>query len=436
MGTAASTRRERKGPPKTLVSKLDGETRAFDIMKLMDQDTIEADRESKRRAVLDELEQVQASAMVQLTTRHVAEVDELVALHKARVDALYEQVSGLVTPTEMYLAGPAHHANARAQMLLWRSQRHASPIGRMPSPPPSAVNGRLPQSRQQLRLAELGLLIASLPPGRAAGMQAGLRTLSALDAVHQTELEELEVTQQQEIAAAQIHARYERAAALYKIEYIAQGDDEAGDDDKNDQEEDVDDEVCVCVCVCVCARARACVRACVRRTLRSHSFTHAKLTSPCDEQLARLTDEIYREGTAISDVDQEGRSFSDMNRTWSEIKDAKLSQWRRSASPPAQRGASSSFMRGCRPSCCAGGANADENQVETLVLRSMAVENIRPYLEPELPEEVKWTDVENFLMEENEAPDVEAVTADPNEYAQHLCFVRMPEKQLALQDVD
>lgn len=65
----------------------------------------------------------------------------------------------------------------------------------------------------------------------------------------------------------------------------------------------------------------------------------------------------------------------------------------------------------------------------------MAVENIRPYLEPELPEEVKWTDVEKFLMEENEAPDVEVVTADPTEYAQHLCFVRMPEKQLALQDV-
>jgi hypothetical protein len=38
-------------------------------------------------------------------------------------------------------------------------------------------------------------------------------------------------------------------------------------------------------------------------------------------------------------------------------------------------------------------------------------------------------------MEENEAPDVEVVTADPTEYAQHLCFVRMPEKQLALQDV-
>ena len=252
MGAAASTRRERKGPPKTLVSKLDGETRAFDIMKLMDQDTVEAARDSKRRTVLDELERVQASAMVQLTTRHVAEVDELVARHKVRVCALYEEVSGLVTPTEMYLAGSARHANARAQKLLWRSQRHGSPSGRMPSPPPSAVNGWLPQSRQQLRLAELGLLIASLPPGHAAGMQAGLQTLSALDAVHQTELEELEVTQQQEIAGAQMHARYERAAALYKFEYVAQGDDEAGEDDKDNQEEDVDDEVCVCVCVCVC----------------------------------------------------------------------------------------------------------------------------------------------------------------------------------------
>jgi hypothetical protein len=65
----------------------------------------------------------------------------------------------------------------------------------------------------------------------------------------------------------------------------------------------------------------------------------------------------------------------------------------------------------------------------------MAVENIRPYLEPELPEEVKWTDVEKFLMEENEAPDVEVVTADPTEDAQHLWFGRLPEKPLALQDV-
>ena len=63
----------------------------------------------------------------------------------------------------------------------------------------------------------------------------------------------------------------------------------------------------------------------------------------------------------------------------------------------------------------------------------MAIEDVRPYLERELSEEVKWVDVENFLMEENDAPNVEDVTANPTEYAQNLC-TRMLDKQLALQD--
>jgi hypothetical protein len=392
MGAAASTRRaERKGPQKTLVSKLDGGTRAFDLMKLMDQDTVEAARESKRRAVLEQLEQAQDSAMVQLTTRHVAEVDELVVRHKARVDALYEEVSGLVTPAEMHLAGPAYHANERAQKLLWRSKRNLRSSDRTPPPPLSAVIGRLPQSRQQLRLAELGLLIASLPPGRAAGMQSGLRALSALDAVHQTELEELEAKQQHEIAAAQMHARYERTAALYKIDYVAMVEREDSEENENESKEDMVDE------------------------------------------LARLTDEISCEGTAISEVDQRGRSFCEMNRAWTEIRDANLRKWMRSASPPAQRGSSILSMRSCQPGCCRGTANAEDNQVESLVVRSMAVEGVRAYLEPELPDEVTWGDVETFLMEDDDAPDVEAATADTTEYAQRLC-TKMLDKQLALQD--
>jgi hypothetical protein len=396
MGAGASTRRaerDRTGPPKTLVSKLDGGTRAFDLMKLMDQDKVEAARESKRRAVLEELERAQASAMVQLTTRHVAEVDELVARHKVRVDALYEEVSGLITPAEMHLAGPAYHANERAQKLLWRSQRNPASSDRTPPPPRSAVTGRLPQSRQQLKLAELGLIIASLPPGRAAGMQSGLRALSALDAVHAKELEELEVKQRQEIAAAQMHARYERTAALYKVDYVAMIEREDSEESMKDSEEDVDDE------------------------------------------LARLTDEISREGTAISDVDQEGRPFCEMNRAWSEIEDANLSKWGQSASPPAQRGTSMISTRSCRPAgCCWGTANAEDNQVESLVVRSMAVEGVRTYLEPELPDGVTWGDMETFLMEENDAPDVEAATADATKYTQYLC-ARMLDKQLALQDV-
>ena len=86
-----------------------------------------------------------------------------------------------------------------------------------------------------------------------------------------------------------------------------------------------------------------------------------------------------------------------------------------------------------RPSCCKTNAIAEDNEVESLVMRSIAVEDIRPHVEPQLPEEVKWRDVETFLMEENEAPDIDTVTDDPTEYAQHLC-ARMLDKQLALQD--
>lgn len=389
MGAGASMREERKGPPKTLISKLDGETRAFDLMKLMDEDTVEAAWESKQRLVLDELERAQANAMVQLTTRHVAEVDALVALHKAQIDALYKEVPGLVTPGAMQFAGPAHHAHAKAQKLLWRSRHHPAPGRVTRSPPPSAVSGRLPQSRQQLRLAEMGTVITSLAPGRAAGMQSGLRTLAALDAVHQNELEELEATQQQEIAAAQMHGRYERTAALYKMDCLSVGNSE---EDKSDAEEDVDDE------------------------------------------LVRLADEICLEGTAISDVDQGGRAFCEMNRGWSEIEDATLTKWKRSTSPLARRGRSPSPMRCCRPGRCRAGANGEDSFVESLVVRAMAVEDVRPCLEPNLPEEVKWTDIESFLMEDNDPPDVEAATANPTEYAQNLC-TKMLDKQLALQDV-
>jgi hypothetical protein len=63
----------------------------------------------------------------------------------------------------------------------------------------------------------------------------------------------------------------------------------------------------------------------------------------------------------------------------------------------------------------------------------MTVEGVRAYLEPELPDEVTWGDVETFLMEDNDAPDVEAATADATEYAQRLC-ARMLDKQLGLQD--
>ena len=64
----------------------------------------------------------------------------------------------------------------------------------------------------------------------------------------------------------------------------------------------------------------------------------------------------------------------------------------------------------------------------------MAVEGVRTYLEPELPDEMTWGDVETFLMEENDAPDIEAATTDATKYTQHLC-ARMLDKQLALQDV-
>lgn len=397
MGGAASARRpERRGPPRTLVSKLDGETRAFDLMKLMDQDTVDAAREAKRRAVLDQLDSAQAAAMVELTTRHVAEVDELVERHKARVEALYESTPGLITPTEMLMASPARHAHARAQKLLWRP----SSDGHTP-PPPSAIRGQLPQSNQQLRLGELGMMIASLPPGRA--MQSGLRTLSALDAVHQTELDELEATQQREVAAAQLHAQYERTAALYKIDYPAGEAGEGGDDneDGGEEQEGADAE---------------------------------------DNELAQLLDGIEREGTAISEVDQEGRPFSEMSRAWAEIENAKPGAWRRSASPPSSRRLR---RTPCHPRCCSGSRSAgpasgdddaaEVNEVEALVVRSLAIEAVRPDLEPALPDDVEWKDVEEFLMAESQQPEADAVRADPAEYSKSLC-VRMLDKQLALTD--
>ena len=90
-------------------------------------------------------------------------------------------------------------------------------------------------------------------------------------------------------------------------------------------------------------------------------------------------------------------------------------------------------MCGWRPGCCKTNVIAEDNEVESLVVRSMAVEDIRPLVEPQLPEEVKWSDVETFLLEESDAPDIDTVTDDPTEYAHHLC-ARMLDKQLALQD--
>jgi hypothetical protein len=72
----------------------------------------------------------------------------------------------------------------------------------------------------QAGLVELGMTIAVLEtPKRDAGMQRGMRTLAALEEIHRKQLEELETTQEAEVAAAQLHARYERTAARYKMDY-------------------------------------------------------------------------------------------------------------------------------------------------------------------------------------------------------------------------
>lgn len=67
------------------------------------------------------------------------------------------------------------------------------------------------------------------------------------------------------------------------------------------------------------------------------------------------------------------------------------------------------------------------------MVRSLAIEAVRPDLEPALPDDVEWKDVEEFLMAESQQPEADAVRADPAEYSKSLC-VRMLDKQLALTD--
>ena len=191
-----------KARPKTLVSKLDGATRAFDLIQLTDQDTVRLAKEARVQAVVSELERGHDAVLVEVTTRHVAEVEELVEAHQRRVEALYAERSGLFTPLELELAGQPGAGEDRGRT----------------SPPLTAQSGRLPQSVAQSRLVELGVMIAALPAGREGGLQTGLVALAALDRRHADELEELERQQQKEVDAASLQARLEKTAALFELD--------------------------------------------------------------------------------------------------------------------------------------------------------------------------------------------------------------------------
>ena len=80
-----------KARPKTLVSKLDGATRAFDLIQLTDQDTVRLAKEARVQAVVSELERGHDAVLVEVTTRHVAEVEELVEAHQRRVEVRIAQ---------------------------------------------------------------------------------------------------------------------------------------------------------------------------------------------------------------------------------------------------------------------------------------------------------------------------------------------------------
>ena len=192
-----------KARPKTLVSKLDGATRAFDLIQLTDQDTVRLAKEARVQAVVSELERGHDAVLVEVTTRHVAEVEELVEAHQRRVEALYAERSGLFTPLELELSSGLPGAGEDR--------------GRT-SPPLTAQSGRLPQSVAQSRLVELGVMIAALPAGREGGLQTGLVALAALDRRHADELEELERQQQKEVDAASLQARLEKTEALFALD--------------------------------------------------------------------------------------------------------------------------------------------------------------------------------------------------------------------------
>ena len=204
-----------KARPKTLVSKLDGATRAFDLIQLTDQDTVRLAKEARVQAVVSELERGHDAVLVEVTTRHVAEVEELVEAHQRRVEALYAERSGLFTPLELELSSGLPGAGEDR--------------GRT-SPPLTAQSGRLPQSVAQSRLVELGVMIAALPAGREGGLQTGLVALAALDRRHADELEELERQQQKEVDAASLQARLEKTEALFALDQEFEKEEQAAAD--------------------------------------------------------------------------------------------------------------------------------------------------------------------------------------------------------------